>query len=75
MISYGHKDRPFVVKLAEALAKRGIDVWYDRHLTPRGEFSQQIEEKIRDATAVLVVWSNNAHASKYVRAEAHLAFT
>ena len=75
MISYSHKDRPFVVKLAEALGKRGIDVWYDRHLTPRGEFSQQIEEKIRDATAVLVVWSNNAHASKYVRAEAHLAFT
>jgi hypothetical protein len=74
MISYSHEDRPFVAKLAAALKARKCEVWFDERLRPSDDYSLLIENKIVDATAVLVVWSNNARNSKWVRAEALRAF-
>lgn len=74
MISYQHEDQPFVIKLAAALKTRACEVWFDQNLLSGEDFTGRIEQKIDDAGAVLVVWSNKARDSSWVRAETLKAF-
>jgi serine/threonine protein kinase len=74
MISYCHKDRPFVVKLADALKARDCAIWFDEGIQPGEDYSGRIQQKIEDAAAVLVVWSSNSCDSKWVKAEGLKAF-
>lgn len=74
MISYKHEDQAFVVKLAEALKSRKCDVWFDQNLLSGDDFIDRIEQKITEAGAVLVVWSNMARGSSWVRAETLKAY-
>ena len=74
MISYSHEDRHFVAQLAAALKARKYEVWFDDGLRNSEEFSARIHSKIVDARAVVVVWSNKARESQWVRAEAQQAF-
>ena len=74
MISYSHEDKHFVAQLAAALKARKYEVWFDDGLRNSEEFSARIHSKIVDARAVVVVWSNKARESQWVRAEAQQAF-
>jgi hemoglobin-like flavoprotein len=74
MISYCHTDRAFVAKLAEALKSRNCDIWFDEKLRPGDDYSVQIQQRIVDAAAMIVVWSNSACDSPWVRAETLKAF-
>jgi serine/threonine protein kinase/hemoglobin-like flavoprotein len=74
MISYSHDDRPFVDALAGALQRRGVEIWYDQQLHLSDTIDTEIEERIREATAVLVIWSSSSRASMYVHGEAQRAF-
>jgi adenylate cyclase len=73
-ISYARIDRPFARRLADALEARGWSVWWD-HRSLRGgqHFDRVIEEAIRDARVVVVVWSKASFESGWVRDEATLA--
>ena len=60
-------------KLAEALEKQGYSVWWDDDLPAHRAYTEVIEERLRSAKAVLVVWSADAAKSEWVRAEADVA--
>lgn len=69
-ISYASEDRDRVRPLAEALIARGFDVWWDRALSAGQDYAAIIERELGAAKAVIVVWTNSAVASTFVRDEA-----
>ncbi len=58
---------------AECLLGEGFKVWWDASLHSGETFDEVIEQKLRDAKAVIVLWSPRSVASRWVRAEATLA--
>jgi TolB-like protein/Flp pilus assembly protein TadD len=72
-VSYARADAPLAARIAEALKAAGYEVWWDSELLPHHAFAQSIEKEVRAALAVVVVWSEPAIASQWVRAEADLA--
>jgi len=72
-ISYARPNEPFAKKAAEALREAGYAVWRDDELPAHRVYSDVIEERIKSARAVLVLWSNEAVKSQWVRAEADAA--
>ena len=72
-VSYARNDARLAKRVAESLRAAGYDVWWDSELLPHHSFAQSIEKEVRAAKAVVVVWSEHAVASQWVRAEADLA--
>ena len=72
-ISYSRANETVVRGLAEAVACEGYSVWWDEALPPHLSYSDVITGEIGAAKAVIVVWSERAIASEWVRAEADLA--
>ena len=72
-ISYARSTQAQAQKFAEALRALGYDVWRDDELPAHRDYSEVIEERLRAAKAVVVVWSAEAVKSQWVRAEADLA--
>ena len=72
-ISYARTDRPTARVFAECLAEEGFQVWWDASLHSGETFDEVIEQRLRDARAVVVLWSPRSVASRWVRAEATLA--
>ena len=72
-ISYARTNQPLVRQLAEAVKRRGYSVWWDDELPPHLSYSDVITDKIGEAKAAIVVWSEDAAASEWVRAEADVA--
>lgn len=73
VLSYARETKEFVGKLALTLKARGLDVWYDHDLMPGEDYSNKIDEQIITAAAVIVVWSQPASKSRWVKAEASRA--
>jgi TolB-like protein len=69
-ISYARADRPKVAPLADVLAARGHDVWWDALIEGGTGFATMIEAKLQAADAVVVVWSATSVMSDWVRDEA-----
>jgi hypothetical protein len=55
---------------AEALGDEGFHVWWDASLHSGETFDEVIERNLREAQAVVVLWSPRSVASRWVRAEA-----
>jgi hypothetical protein len=72
-ISYSRNDQAVVARLAEAVKREGYSVWWDAELPPHLSYGDVITEKIGSAKAAIVVWSQTAAASEWVRAEADVA--
>ncbi len=73
-ISYCSQRRELTRELENRLVAEGYDsVWWDRELNPAAEFGPQIRAELNAAKAVIVIWTPEAVASPYVRAEARLA--
>ena len=72
-LSYARKDRARARIFAECLADEGFSVWWDASLHSGETFDEVIERQLRDAGAVVVLWSPASVASRWVRAEATLA--
>ena len=72
-ISYSKVDEGAVRQLADAVRRLGYSVWWDDELPPHLSYSDVIAEKIGAAKAAIVVWSEHAAASQWVRAEADVA--
>ncbi len=60
-------------EVADALRAQGHSVWYDDELPASRVFGEVIEERLREAKAVVVIWSTDAAKSHWVRAEADVA--
>lgn len=72
-ISYARPNEGLAKKAGDALRAAGYAVWRDDELPAHLAYSDVIEERIKSAKAVLVLWSNEAVKSQWVRAEADAA--
>ena len=72
-ISYARSTEAQAKAIAEALRGLGYDVWRDDELPAHRSYAEVIEERLRSAKAVMVVWSAEAAKSQWVRAEANVA--
>lgn len=72
-ISYARADESAAQGVAAALQALGFETWWDRKLLPHLSYTEVIEERLRSASAVLVLWSATSVRSDWVRAEADLA--
>jgi len=72
-LSYARQDRATARTFAECLKNEGFQVWWDASLHSGETFDEVIERNLRDARAVVVLWSPRSVASRWVRAEATLA--
>ena len=72
-ISYARSTEPQAEVIAEALGALGYGVWRDDELPAHRDYSEVIEERLRAAKAVMVLWSADAVRSHWVCAEADVA--
>ncbi|MXO70762.1 toll/interleukin-1 receptor domain-containing protein [Alteraurantiacibacter buctensis] len=72
-ISYSRTNKDRVSQIARAIEHAGYEVWWDAELPPHQSYGDVITAKIQMAKAAVVVWSAEAAASEWVRAEADVA--
>ena len=72
-VSYARPDEPQAERVAEALRAAGYTVWRDDELPAHRAYADVIEERLKSADAVVVLWSADAAKSQWVRAEADAA--
>ncbi|MEO5612787.1 MAG: TIR domain-containing protein [Sphingomicrobium sp.] len=72
-ISYARPTERQARQIGDALRGLGYSVWRDDELPAHRAYSDVIEERIKSAKAVLVLWSADAAKSQWVRAEADAA--
>jgi TolB-like protein len=72
-LSYNREDQAAARRFADAFEAHGFSVWWDVTLRSGEAYDQVTEQALRDAKAVVVLWSKKSVASRWVRAEATLA--
>jgi adenylate cyclase len=72
-ISYARSSENQAKEFAEALRALGYGVWRDDELPAHRTYAEVIEDRLRAAKAVVVMWSDDAVKSQWVRAEADVA--
>ena len=72
-LSYDKSDRKKVRILAEALAKQGHSIWWDRDIHGGKRYAKVIKNKLNNAQCVIVLWSKHSVESDWVLDEAELA--
>jgi adenylate cyclase len=69
-LSYAREDIDAARELAEQIAHAGHDVWWDRHLHGGSRFVAEIDKALKDAEAVVVLWTAASVESAWVQDEA-----
>jgi TolB-like protein len=69
-LSYNRDDQATARRFAEAFGREGFSVWWDQTLRSGENYDQVTEAALRDARAVVVLWSRKSVDSRWVRAEA-----
>jgi len=72
-VSYARSDEDLAADIADGLRESGYEVWRDDELPAHRSYAEVIEERIKGASAVVVLWSADACKSQWVRAEADTA--
>jgi len=69
-ISYSHKDKVFVDKLALQLVRRNVNVWVDRwELSVGDSLLEKVQDAVDGASALLVILSKNSVESEWCKKE------
>ena len=69
-LSYARDDVDAAKQLASCISEAGHDVWWDRHLHGGSRFAAEIDRALKDAEAVVVLWSQRSIESAWVQDEA-----
>jgi TolB-like protein len=72
-LSYARSSEEQATHAERALRNAGYAVWRDTELPAHLSYADVIEERLKSAKAVLVLWSKEAARSQWVRAEADAA--
>jgi predicted ATPase len=72
-LSYSRDDQARAKLFAEAFKAAGLSVWWDVGLRAGEAYDSVTESALRNAKAVVVLWSKRSVESRWVRAEATLA--
>lgn len=74
-ISHSSADRSVAVRIEKALEAEGLSVWLDDSEIRYGVLlGSQLRDSIRDAKAMILLWSSDAAASRWVATEWLTAF-
>lgn len=69
-ISYANEDTGFARRLAGAFEGQGWSVWWDKQIPPGMDYAHVIEAAVTEAKCIVVLWSKNSIASRWVQTEA-----
>jgi TolB-like protein len=72
-LSYNREDQAVARCFAESFEQAGFSVWWDATLRSGEAYDEVTEKALREAKAVVVLWSKKSVVSRWVRAEATLA--
>jgi adenylate cyclase len=72
-VSYARSSEGQAKQVEDALRNAGYGVWRDAELPAHRGYAEVIEERLKAAKAVVVLWSEEAAKSHWVRAEADSA--
>jgi adenylate cyclase len=72
-VSYARQDEPHATLVADVLRAAGYRAWRDDEIPAHRPYAEVIEERLKSAKAVVVLWSAEAAKSQWVRAEADAA--
>lgn len=72
-LSYARSNAAMAARVAGALRESGLTVWFDENLPAHRSYADVIEEELNSARAVVVLWSEEAARSQWVRSEANRA--
>jgi tetratricopeptide (TPR) repeat protein len=72
-VSYARANEAEAASVTHALRALGYSVWRDDALPVHRAYGEVIEERLRAAKAVVVLWSEQAARSEWVRSEANRA--
>lgn len=72
-VSYSSVDRPWVESFVGALGGEGLALWWDREIAKGKTGLLVLENALRGASCVVVVWSASSVQSDWVLAEAETA--
>ena len=69
-LSYAREDVEAAKRLADVIAHAGHEVWWDRHIQGGSRFTNEIDRALKEAEAVVVLWSETSVQSAWVQDEA-----
>ena len=69
-ISYAHEDLNRVKPIIDALEQHDWSVFWDHDIYTGQRFGDVIDDELKKAKCVIVIWSNHSVASRWVQAEA-----
>jgi adenylate cyclase len=69
-LSYAREDVDTAKPLAECIGRAGHEVWWDRQIQGGSRFATEIDRELKDAEAVVVLWTKAALESAWVQDEA-----
>ena len=72
-ISYNREDQNIAGRYAEGFKAAGLSAWWDVTLSSGDAYDQVTERALKEALAVVVLWSPRSVVSPWVRAEATVA--
>jgi hypothetical protein len=72
-VSYAREDRARAASLVGVLERHGLSVFWDDDLATGEQWRSVLQERLDAARAVVVLWSRNSVASRFVVDEAHRA--
>ena len=75
-LSHNSKDKPWVIRLKNALEANGIKVWLDKdQIRPGDLFAYALERGIAESKAVAIIITPESMESDWVKAEYYRAFS
>ena len=69
-LSYAREDADAAKQLAQVVEGAGHEVWWDRHLHGGSQFATEIDKALKNAEAVIVLWTDASVNSAWVQDEA-----
>ena len=69
-LSYSREDAAAAKQLAECIGRAGHQVWWDRQNEGGSRFTAEIDRELKNADAVVVIWSQASVESPWVQDEA-----
>ena len=69
-LSYVRDDADRTRGIVDALERAGHSVWWDQHIKAGAQYSKEIDRALKEADAIVVLWSERSVESAWVRDEA-----
>lgn len=73
-LSYSKHDRSMAARLVKEMEARGHQVWWDYRLIAGMFFRASLDQELKDAQVVVVLWTKNSIKSEWVQSEVDQAY-